>query len=177
MEDNTGDPPVRVQHRGGVDWRRLCVQVQRAQCIGAVHEQLPQCNGRRASEDMETPIRGRSEPSSQVRDGRVTEAQGGFSDCWVWSESAPNDVNRHGQLRRLSEVDKVREHVAHPPSRAPRRGVPRRLVERFDLIGELATKTRQFLPDMQGSHGRSSPSQAVARAASLPMATPFSFRS
>jgi hypothetical protein len=154
MDDHSTSPPVGLQHGRRVGWGRIHIEPDRPQGVSTVYEDITQAHRRGETRGTESPLRRHAESIGQLRDGHVTETLGGLAHRSVRSQSTSKDVTRHRQGRRLSPAHKMGEHVAHPPTRTPGGGVPRRLIERLNPVGEPATQTSHlvaYLPDLHDS--------------------------
>ncbi len=139
MDEYSTSPPIGVQDKGHDSWRRIDLKAERPEGVRTVHEDITQPHRLGKSGETESPLGRHAETISQLRHGHVTELFGRVAHRSIRSQPASQDDACQCQRRHLGASHKVGEHVTHPPTRAPGRGVPRRLVERFDLVGELET--------------------------------------
>lgn len=139
MDEHSTSPPIGVQDKGHSGWRRIDIEAERPEGVSTVYEDITQPHRLGKSGETESPLGGHAKTISQLRHGHLTELFGRVAHRSVRSQSASKEDACECQRRHLSASYKVGEHVTHPPTSAPGCGVPRSLVERFDLVGELET--------------------------------------
>jgi hypothetical protein len=152
MDDDSARSPEGVQCRGRVIWWRIHVQAERPKRVGTVHQDITQADRLRGARKMDAALGGGAESIRQLGDRHVTQALRRLAHCSVGSKSTSKEVSRQGHVRRLGVLHEVGEHVAHPPPLTPGRGAPRRLVERFNLVGEPPTQTGDLPSYIRGLH-------------------------
>jgi hypothetical protein len=144
MDDRSASTPEGVQQRGGMGRWRIHIHAEWPEGVRAVHEDVTQAD--RLGESQETEAALGAQSISQLGDRHVAQALRSLAHCVVGSQPTSKEVARHGQIRCLSALYKVGEHVTDPPALTPGRRVPCRLVQRLHLVGELATQTSCLLP-------------------------------
>jgi hypothetical protein len=145
MDDRSASSPIGVQYKDRVRRWRIHIQAEWPKRISTMHQDVTQAD--RHGETRETEAApGGAQSISQLEDGHLTQTLGRLAHCVVGSQSTSQEVVRHGEVRRLSALYKVGEHVTDPPALTPGLRVPCRLLERFHPVGELATQTNCLLP-------------------------------
>ena len=152
MDDNSSCLPKGVQRRKGVDWRHIEIQADRSESVSTVDEHINQTHSLWVSGQMESPLCRPPESSSKLGNRKVTQALGCLAHGSVRPEPSSKKVQRQRPICPLSVLHEMSEHVAYRPPLTPRCRAPRRLVERFDPVGELATKTSYLLPFVKCLH-------------------------
>lgn len=139
MDDESTSLPEGIEHRDRIRWGCIHIEAERPEGICAVHEDISQTHCWGESRRAEAPVARITESIGQFRYRYVTEAFRRLAHRSVRVQPSSKDVAHHRPKRPLGSSYKVGKHVAHLPSRTPRCRIPRRLVERFDSVGELST--------------------------------------
>ena len=168
MDEHSTSPPIGVQDKGHGGWRRIDVEAERPEGVSTVHEDITQPHRLGKSGETESPLGRHAKTISQLRHRHLTELFGRVAHRSIRSQSAPKEDAREREGRHFSASHKVGEHVTHPPTRAPGRGIPRRLVERFNLVGELEAQTGDLLWYIDSLHDPESCKSRAARLRPLP---------
>jgi hypothetical protein len=76
MDEHSAFPPIGLQDRGRVRWRRIHIDAEGTEGISSVHEDITQSHRLRKARGAESPLGRRAKTSSQLRYRHVTELFG-----------------------------------------------------------------------------------------------------
>ena len=84
MDKHPTSPPIGVQDRGRVGWRRMYIEAEGSEGVSSVHEDITQADRLGESRGTEPPFGRRAETISQLRHGHVTELFGCVAHRSIW---------------------------------------------------------------------------------------------
>jgi hypothetical protein len=170
MDEHSTSPPIGVQDKGHGGWLRINIEAERPEGVSTVHEDITQPHRLGKSGETQSPLGRHAKTISQLHHGHVTELFGRVAHRSIRSQSAPKEDAREREGSHFSASHKVGQHVTHPPTRAPRRCVPRPLIEQFNLVGESEAQTGDLLWHIDSLHDPESCKSRAARLRHCPYA-------